>query len=276
MGSELERKDDREISISVEVGTGAFLPGGKIAMAFKRAWQHRADEYLESVAAAADIEEEEVIESVAQGGAFSDVFADGLRAITSQSDDVYRNTFAHFVASALNDPAAIDIVSFLLEKFGKLRPPHIRVFWSICLLAVEVEQKKSHQPEERRLVEERPREKELGIAGSAKPRSASDQRGGISGGVSISGVVAGSITNSAARLQRQYTPDLWHNITIDMEAFSKQLGLPRGVVTSLMGDLFNEGILGDEDGPRVSVTELGRLAYETVGEGGMSRIIFRS
>jgi hypothetical protein len=129
VGSELERKDERELSLTIEVGTGALLPGGKIALAFKRAWQRRADDYLESVARTAQVEEDDVIEAVAEGTEFSDIFATGLQIATAYSDEEYQSTFASFVSNALNDPSKVDVVSFLLNKFGKLRPPHVRVFW---------------------------------------------------------------------------------------------------------------------------------------------------
>jgi hypothetical protein len=291
-------KDEREVSLKIEVGTGAFLPGGKIELGFKRAWQKRAEKYLDSVATAANVDEDLIIDTIAEGEGFSDVFADGLALTTGESSDEYRRTFAYFVANALNDPAKVDISSFLLEKFGKLKPPHVRVFWNICQLIVEAEKEELRRRQEERQQREdarrqealRQEEEERRRAKYHLDKTSPDETepteieashnaarlGSFASG--SHGIVVGDnygqiVTTNTAR--GQYIPSLWLKATIELRTFSEALGLPQGVVTSLLRDLYNEGIIGDESPTEIGVTEVGKLAYEAVGESGISHIISR-
>ncbi|GAA2400283.1 hypothetical protein Cme02nite_59460 [Catellatospora methionotrophica] len=203
MGSELERTDQREISINVEVGTGAFLPGGKIAFGLKRAWQHRANDYLESVAAAAGSDEDRIVEAVAEGGEFADVFAHGLQALTGPSDVTYRETFAAFVANSLHDPAKIDITAFLLDKFSKLRPPHVRIFWwYVALEGMRVRQE-----------------------------SQKGQRGKLA---IEAGIVALHLLSRGGLISSS---------TVGVDALREITALPKGILESLIRDLINEGLM---------------------------------
>jgi hypothetical protein len=272
MGPDAERKDEREINVSVEISTGAFLPGGKIAFAYKRAWQHRADRYLEAVTVAAKAEESQIIDAVAQGEGFSDLFASGLQIITAQSDEAYRNTFASFVAEALRDPAKVDVSSFLLEKFGRLRPPHIRVFWTICLRIIRAEREEECRREE----EARRREEQSRTAKVMEPvRDPMVLSDSTVDAVMNSLATAPTINNffGTPLARPYYTPTLWLKVEIKIDEFAASIGLPPGIVTSLMRDLYNEGIIGEESKAEIGVTELGKLAYETVGEEGIARII---
>src|SRR4051794_30130429 len=99
MADDSEPKDDREWSASVEVWTPAFVPGGKVALSYKRSWQRRAQKYLDAVALAARVDEDEVTHALDQRERFRDVFAEGLQRATAIGDEPYRNTFARFVAA---------------------------------------------------------------------------------------------------------------------------------------------------------------------------------
>jgi hypothetical protein len=233
VGSELQRKDEREISINVEVGTGALLPGGKIALGFKRAWQKRGENYLRSVSAIAECSPDDVIDVVAQGGAFTDVFGDGIEAIVKHSDEAYSNTFAHFVACALNDPAKVDVSAFLIERFCELRPPHIRLFWSICESAVALY--------------------------SAKlPQDAQDHD---------------PLLKNTTRIPRNANglpPESVQATT--MESIVRDCGLPSEIAAALLADLTSRGIIiNDSNG--IGVAALGILAYKTVRPVGVSSIL---
>jgi len=126
-------KDDRELSVGVEVGTPAFMPGGKVSMAFKRSWAHRANRYLEEVAVAANKTPDTVIDAIAIGDGFHDIFASGMRAAIDNGDASARHTFARLVATALKDDTKIDEVSLLLDAFSALPAPEMRFLWSFYL-----------------------------------------------------------------------------------------------------------------------------------------------
>lgn len=213
VGSELQRKDEREISFNVEVGTGSLLPGGKVALGFKRAWQKRGENYLESVATIAECSADEVIDVVAQGDGFTDVFGDGVNAIVQHSDAGYANTFARFVASALNDPAKVDVSAFLIERFAQFRPPHVRLFWRLCQ--------------------------------------------SVMGAYSQTGKI---------------DPETAIRIPAIFAAIAKDSDLPSMIVLTLIKDLIDGGVVV-HDSNGIGITDLGSLAYLTVGPAGVSSIL---
>jgi hypothetical protein len=274
MASELVPKDEREISLSVEVGTGAFLPGGKFAVAFKRVWQRRAKSYLDSIAAAADVSEQIVIETIAGNDIFADVFASGLQTTTSQNDEAYRSTFTHFVARALNDPAKVDVIAFLLEKFGRLRPPHIRVFWTLCLHAVE---ELARAEVEARLEAKRLAERDARLEAERRKNpdlqimfTTDDLRRAEQNHVQIEAVHEVDLITDSSGVRYSACP--WSTFPIQTALLATRVDIVEGILLSLMRDLYNEGILGEAPPHKVTVTELGKLAYDTVGEAAAIQI----
>ena len=92
---------------------------------------------LGSVGSLAGQQDHDVIEAVARGDGFSDVYVKGLEIATLHDDESYANTFSRFVAAALKDPAKVDVSLYLLDKFAGLNPSHVKAFWHLCDRALE-------------------------------------------------------------------------------------------------------------------------------------------
>jgi hypothetical protein len=80
------------------------------------------------------------------------------------------------------------------------------------------------------------------------------------------------VTGDFFKAGGSYRPPDWSTVELNVEELSRQLELPGGIVTSLMRDLYGEGILGEETPTKIVVTQLGKLVYETVGAQGVNHI----
>jgi hypothetical protein len=89
----------------------------------------------------------------------------------------------------------------------------------------------------------------------------------------FSDVVAGRDTTNIFNQSGpdQYKPSVWASPSVNLEDLADGMNLPKGVVTSLLRDLYDADILGSQAPGRIEVTELGKLAYE-VAQPTLSRL----
>jgi hypothetical protein len=124
-------RDEREWRTDIEVHTPGWLPGGRLAVSYRRLWDHRAQSFLTQAAEAAGVEEEAVYEGLAHADDFADVLrVAGERAVET-GDPVIRDTLARLVAAALHDDTRVHTISYVLGRVTQLEPVHVRVIYAL-------------------------------------------------------------------------------------------------------------------------------------------------
>jgi hypothetical protein len=126
-----EPKDEREFKAELELSSGALLPGGKLAVSFRRLWDKRVDDLAADVIDIAEIDADEFAGRIAAGDPAADLFRIAAERVVTDGDPFLRDVLARLVAAALDDDAEIHEVSYLMDQLAGLHPLHIRVLWSL-------------------------------------------------------------------------------------------------------------------------------------------------
>jgi hypothetical protein len=124
-------KDERELSIGLELGTGALLPGGKLSFTFRRLWDERGKQFLAQTSDYAGADEEALADRVAESKRFGDLLAAAGRKAMSVHDVTLTDWLARLVAAAFRDDAKIDTAAFLVDTLAQLEPVHLRVLLTV-------------------------------------------------------------------------------------------------------------------------------------------------
>ena len=120
-------RDDREVQAGVELRTPSWMPGVTISLNFKRTYEKRAADFVESVARMAAESPESLGERVAAGDRIADLFGLALHRVIERGDDEYVDVLTGLVAAALIDDARFDESTYLAVRIVQLEPIHIRV-----------------------------------------------------------------------------------------------------------------------------------------------------
>lgn len=125
---------ENEIDVSLELSTGELLPqlpSGKFAVAFRRRWKSRGDEFVTRIADSAGVSIGDLESACSEDERVGDLFVAGAERAVRESDPLYREALARLVAQALTDAAHVDEIAHLLDELTKLDALSIRVLTSL-------------------------------------------------------------------------------------------------------------------------------------------------
>jgi hypothetical protein len=120
-------RNEQELTTEIEVRTPSWLPGGKLAITYRRLWDKRASDLIDQTAEAANTTVDALLRRIADGDSFADVFQKASRRIVEDGDPIIHDVLRRLVVAALHDDARIDEISFILTKLDHLQPIHIRI-----------------------------------------------------------------------------------------------------------------------------------------------------
>jgi hypothetical protein len=122
-----DRRDEREMHAELELGTPEWLPGGKLSFKFRRLWDKRAADFIESTADAAGVDIPTVSAQVVSSGQLFDLFQQAAHRATERGDEFYHDILSRLVAAALLDDAKIDAIAYVTDRIIRLEPLHVRI-----------------------------------------------------------------------------------------------------------------------------------------------------
>lgn len=122
-----EPRDDREVQTGIELRTPSWMPGITLSFNFKRTYEKRALDFVESVANLAAESPESLGERIAAGDRIADLFSTALPRAVERGDQEYVDVLAGLVAAGLIDDAKFDESAYLAARIVRLEPVHIRV-----------------------------------------------------------------------------------------------------------------------------------------------------
>ena len=124
-------RDERELTTDLEIRTPSWLPGGRIGLHYGRIWDKRADRLVGHVAKTANVDEDALLQRVAEGDGFADVFQTAGRRVIEDGDPVLQDVLTRLIASALQDDTRIHEISYMLTKLERFQPIHIRTIMAL-------------------------------------------------------------------------------------------------------------------------------------------------
>src|SRR5437868_5395660 len=81
-------RNEQELTTEIEVRTPQWLPGGKLAITYRRLWDKRVSNLLSQTAEAANMTVDTLLQRIAEEDDFADVFQRATRRITEDGDPV--------------------------------------------------------------------------------------------------------------------------------------------------------------------------------------------
>ena len=124
-----------ELRADIELHTPAWLPGGKLAIHYRRLWDKRADRLVSEVSEVANVDEQTLLERIEEGDGFAEVFQNAGGRMIEDCDPGLHDVFTRLIAAALDDDARIHEVSYMLTKLESLQPIHVRLIARIPIHA---------------------------------------------------------------------------------------------------------------------------------------------
>jgi hypothetical protein len=124
-------KDDRELSMSVELSSGELLdrvglPGAELAASYKRTWDRQGSRFLTRALQYAGTDEAGIAARIDRDHRFGSVLAAAGQQATVVGDELMQDWLARLVAAAFADDAKVDTVAFLVNMIAQLEPVHLR------------------------------------------------------------------------------------------------------------------------------------------------------
>jgi hypothetical protein len=126
-----ESGDEPEPKPEAELSRPAWLLGGKLAAHYKRVRDERARNFISLSAKVASMSEEGLLQRIADGDSFADVFHSAIRRAIEDGDAVVLDVLARLVAAALHDARRIHEISYILTKLEKFKPLHLRIITAL-------------------------------------------------------------------------------------------------------------------------------------------------
>lgn len=120
---------DHELTTSLEIGGPSIA---KFTAAHTVRWKKRAEETVDSAAAAASMTRDELLDAAALDGRLGDVLVSGLTRSREVSDPAYRSALARLISCAFVDEAQIDETAYLASILLGLEPADLRILRAVA------------------------------------------------------------------------------------------------------------------------------------------------
>ena len=124
--------DEREFKVTLEIGTGAVLPGGKVGVEYRRKWKHRGERFLHRTLEEAETDESGLAARIASDDDFADLLLGAAQKAALSGNELTHDWLARLVAAAFHDDAEVDKVAFLVDLLSQLQPVHLRVMKALA------------------------------------------------------------------------------------------------------------------------------------------------
>lgn len=119
---------DNELELSAEFGLPFWSPlGAKVAARFKRTWEGRRDQYVQSVADHAGMTPDQLAQRCLNGDDLSDLVIAGSERVTKVGDAFYRDAVAKLVGRAFDQDVTLDEAEYLGNLLLTLEPLDVKV-----------------------------------------------------------------------------------------------------------------------------------------------------
>lgn len=121
---------DSEIELAAEIGSGQFLPGGRLSVRYARTWKSRQQSFDKHVLETAGTALEE-LEQALSDEKVGDLYFSALERAVRVGDSFYREALAALVAGVIDASTPIDIAEAVADRLVRLDVTSLRLLYEI-------------------------------------------------------------------------------------------------------------------------------------------------